>query len=228
MRKEARVVLRRELDVRQRLFRTVNGQKGSHGPWLRDVRQALGVSVVGMARKLRVTRAAISGVEEQEREMNVSLKTLSRVAEAMGCELVYAVVPRRGTLAEMAELEALRRRLESRAVVSGAGKPRAARRAEPRVAEPELKESDEPSDRGEMKPKETNYLKLLGTVEEKGLDKNENLRQRIIKKLDVLRRERMGEPSEASEADKWEAKIWADLERRKAEERDREGTGNRD
>ena len=114
MRKEARVVLRRELDVRQRLFRTVSGQKGSHGPWLREVRQALGVSMAEMTRKLGVKRAAISGAEEREREMNVSLKTLSRLAQAMGCELVYAVVPRRGTLAEMAELAALRKRLAKR------------------------------------------------------------------------------------------------------------------
>lgn len=225
MRKEARAVLRREMDVRQRLFRTASGQKGSHGPWLRDVRQALGVSMVGMARKLQVTRAAISGVEERERELNVSLKTLSRVAQAMGCELVYAVVPQRGTLAEMAELEALRKRLESKA-----RKPRVTRKAETSMAVAELAEVGEPSDRGEMTKKEKNYLTLLRTVEEKGPDKEyENLRRRIMKKLDALRRKRLGESSEASEADKWEAKIWADFERRKAEKKDGgQGLGTRD
>jgi transcriptional regulator with XRE-family HTH domain len=235
MRKEARAVLRREMDVRQRLFRMASGQKGSHGPWLRDVRQALGVSMVGMARKLQVTRAAISGVEEREREMNVSLKTLSRVAQAMGCELVYAVVPQRGTLAEMAELEALRKRLESKAGMRCERKPRVTRKAETSIAVAELAEVGEPTDSGKMTPKEDKYMELLRTVEDKGPDKKyENLRRRIMNKLDALRRKRLGEPSEASEADKWEAKIWADFERRKGEKGDQgsgvreQGTGNRD
>jgi hypothetical protein len=42
-------------------------------------------------------------LEKYEASDRVTLRNLRRVAEAMGCELVYAIVPKSGTFAELAE-----------------------------------------------------------------------------------------------------------------------------
>ena len=64
--------------------------------WLRTMRKALGMSGAQLARKMGVTRALISQAESNEVSGSVTLKTMQKMAEAMGCRLVYAVLPPKG------------------------------------------------------------------------------------------------------------------------------------
>ena len=64
--------------------------------WLRTMRKALGMSGAQLARKLGVTRALISQAESNEASGGVTLKTMQKMAEAMGCRFVYAVLPLKG------------------------------------------------------------------------------------------------------------------------------------
>ncbi|GJL62869.1 MAG: hypothetical protein NPIRA04_15230 [Nitrospirales bacterium] len=61
--------------------------------WLCTARKALGMSAAQLGRRLGVTRAHVSNTEKQELNGRVTLKTLEGMAEALGCRLVYAVVP---------------------------------------------------------------------------------------------------------------------------------------
>lgn len=61
--------------------------------WLRTVRKALGMSVSQLAERLNVTRAQVSKTELVENNGNVTLNTMHKMAEAMGCKFVYAIVP---------------------------------------------------------------------------------------------------------------------------------------
>lgn len=61
--------------------------------WIRTVRKALGMSMVQLAAKLKVTRAFISKTENGELNETVTLKTMHKIAQAMGCRFVYAIVP---------------------------------------------------------------------------------------------------------------------------------------
>jgi len=63
--------------------------------WLRAVRDALGVTTRQMARRLGIAQAAYVKAEANEATGAISLKQLRRIAEALDCELVYAIVPRR-------------------------------------------------------------------------------------------------------------------------------------
>ncbi len=63
--------------------------------WVRTVRTALGMSGPQLARRLGVTKARISKVERDEPLGKVTLKTMHRMAEAMNCRFVYAVIPDR-------------------------------------------------------------------------------------------------------------------------------------
>jgi predicted DNA-binding mobile mystery protein A len=61
--------------------------------YLRAIRFALGMTAADVAQRLGVTAPAVSQAERSEREGTIQLSTLRRVAEAMNCRLVYALVP---------------------------------------------------------------------------------------------------------------------------------------
>lgn len=63
--------------------------------WLRAIRDALGMTSAQYARRLGVSQPRISALEKSEAAETVSLATLRRAAEALDCELIYAIVPRR-------------------------------------------------------------------------------------------------------------------------------------
>ena len=68
--------------------------------WLRTMRKALGMSGAQLARKMGVTRALISQAESNEVSGSVTIKTMQKMAEAMGCRFVYAVLPPKGKESE--------------------------------------------------------------------------------------------------------------------------------
>ncbi len=115
MRDEQRGMEQRRLDEMLRYFRLARKHKLYHSGWLRTVRQALGIPMAELAKKLGVNSSVIFRMEQREAKRKVSLMTLERMAEAMGCELVYAIVPRWGkTLVELAEYRAWEKRFDKR------------------------------------------------------------------------------------------------------------------
>ena len=63
--------------------------------WIRAVREALGMSAAALADRLGVTPSAVIRLEQSEAADRVRLETLRRAADALGCDLVYLLVPRR-------------------------------------------------------------------------------------------------------------------------------------
>lgn len=112
MENEKRTVARTNLDKELRYFRMA-GKKMPYSPrWLRRVRQVLGVKATEMARELEVNPSVIFRLEKSEEAKSISLKALDKMARAMGCKLVYGVVPQRNeTLIELAERQRWVRRL---------------------------------------------------------------------------------------------------------------------
>lgn len=61
--------------------------------WLKAIRGSLGLSARQLASILGIDSAAIIRLEEREPEGKITLKVLDRAAKAMGCKVVYAIVP---------------------------------------------------------------------------------------------------------------------------------------
>ncbi len=61
--------------------------------WICTVRNALGMSAAGLARRLGRNRAQVSAAEKAELKGGLTLKTMQSMAEAMNCRFVYAIVP---------------------------------------------------------------------------------------------------------------------------------------
>jgi transcriptional regulator with XRE-family HTH domain len=62
--------------------------------WLKQAREALFLSTRTMAEKLGINRGTYVRLEKSEVEGRISLNSLKKCADAMGCELVYAIRPK--------------------------------------------------------------------------------------------------------------------------------------
>jgi predicted DNA-binding mobile mystery protein A len=71
--------------------------------WVRTVRKALGMSGPQLGHRIGLKRAQISQMERMEMEDRITIKQLRRVAEALNCDLVYALVPRQSIEAMLEE-----------------------------------------------------------------------------------------------------------------------------
>src|SRR5450432_3687250 len=71
--------------------------------WIRAVREALGMSAAAVAARLGTTAGAVTRLEQSEAGDRVQLETLRRAADALGCDLVYLLVPRRPLTAVVRE-----------------------------------------------------------------------------------------------------------------------------
>jgi predicted DNA-binding mobile mystery protein A len=63
--------------------------------WIQAIRGALGMTLAQLARRVQIATPTLAKIEQGEQAGTVSLNTLRRVAQALDCELVYALVPRK-------------------------------------------------------------------------------------------------------------------------------------
>jgi predicted DNA-binding mobile mystery protein A len=61
--------------------------------WIRAIREALGMTTAQLADRLKVKQPSVISIEQSEAKGTIALATLRRVAEALDCTLVYALVP---------------------------------------------------------------------------------------------------------------------------------------
>jgi predicted DNA-binding mobile mystery protein A len=73
--------------------------------WIRAIRDALGITGSQLGRRIGVTAQSIQNLEDSEANGTVQLNTLRKAAEAMNCELVYALVPKTSLEATVGERE---------------------------------------------------------------------------------------------------------------------------
>lgn len=81
--------------------------------WIKAIREALGMTTAQLAARLGVKQPSIVAIEQSEVRGSIQLATLRRVAEALECTVVYALVPNKPletTLRDRAALFARRRR----------------------------------------------------------------------------------------------------------------------
>src|ERR1700719_3707346 len=62
--------------------------------WIRAIREAIGMTTAQLAKRLGVHQPRVIELERGEATGNITVKSLERAAEALGCHLVYALVPK--------------------------------------------------------------------------------------------------------------------------------------
>lgn len=85
----------RQIDERTSPWRQLREQTPPRGGWIRSIRQALSMTTRQLAARLGVTQQAVVDLERREAEGSVTLSALRKAANAMECDLLYAIVPKR-------------------------------------------------------------------------------------------------------------------------------------
>ncbi len=61
--------------------------------WIRAIREAIGMTAAQLAVRLNVSQPRVFALEKGEVSGALTLETISRVAQALNCTFVYALVP---------------------------------------------------------------------------------------------------------------------------------------
>src|ERR1700742_2138191 len=106
MRSQFRNLQLNQLDRRLEPYRATRKVSRPAKGWIRAIRQALGVSSGELARRLGTSRQLPLQLEKGEAEDRITLKSLRVAANALDCDLVYALVPRAAGMQELIESRA--------------------------------------------------------------------------------------------------------------------------
>jgi len=81
--------------------------------WIRAIREVSGITVRDLAKRLHKAPSVAAHLESSEAEYRITLRSLLDAADALGCQLVYALVPKSGNIQELAEERARTRASEN-------------------------------------------------------------------------------------------------------------------
>lgn len=104
---------RSQLDARLNLSTPLGQVVTPRRGWIHAIRTALGMSQTQLARRVGLTRAAVSKWEAREPLGNITVSTLRQAAAALECDLFMALVPTDG-LQRTVERQASQKATEER------------------------------------------------------------------------------------------------------------------
>jgi predicted DNA-binding mobile mystery protein A len=92
---EGRRAARRALDRRlPRLRAAANACAVPKGGWIRAIREALGMTAADLGARMGLAETSVLSQESSERQHRIRLSSLEKAANALDCDVVYALVPR--------------------------------------------------------------------------------------------------------------------------------------
>ena len=95
MRSEDRALARKQLDKRLDLVRDNDALTRPPRGWIKAIRESLGMTTAQLAGRIGVSQPRVVEIEKAEKTGAITLDTLERAARALGCRLVYTLVPKK-------------------------------------------------------------------------------------------------------------------------------------
>ena len=86
------------LDKRIKAFSPLSNMATPPLGWVKALRSALGISLQQIANRLSITKQSVKEIELREKEGSITLNSLREVARSLDMDLVYALVPKDGSL----------------------------------------------------------------------------------------------------------------------------------
>jgi len=86
-------LLRKQISQKLEPLKQFNEQTSYVDSWVRTIREALGMSMISLGRKMGVSQPRISAIEKSEATGNIKISTLQDVAKALNMKFVYGFVP---------------------------------------------------------------------------------------------------------------------------------------
>lgn len=107
----------RQLDAGLARWRSAELSARPPSGWIKAIREALGIPAAYIAKRLGVVPSTVLRLEASEADDTITLGSLRRAAEALDCELQYALVPKQ-TIAQTIEARATKIARERMATVA--------------------------------------------------------------------------------------------------------------
>src|SRR5687768_8431485 len=82
-----------QLDKRIAALRPLTGTAKPSRGWVRAIRETLGMTTRQLADRMGISQPTLVRLEKSEAAGTITLSSLERAAEALGCRVVYALVP---------------------------------------------------------------------------------------------------------------------------------------
>lgn len=80
--------------------------------WIKALRNALGMTSVQLAKRMKISQARVSSIESGEIEGTLTLSKLNEVAKALNCKFVYFLIPE-NSLDEILKTQAIKAVIEN-------------------------------------------------------------------------------------------------------------------
>ena len=74
--------------------------------WINTIRTTLNMTMAQLGNKLNITRQGVKRIEENEANGGITLQSLRDVAHSLDLKLVYALVPKNGTVNDLVQIKA--------------------------------------------------------------------------------------------------------------------------
>ena len=98
---------RAQLAKSSKAFPRMKSEAVPRAGWVREIRTALGLSQSQLAARAGVSRATVQQMERAEAQRRITLASLDKLAQAMGCQVALAIVPKGGTLEDVRRAQAI-------------------------------------------------------------------------------------------------------------------------
>lgn len=95
MRAQDRITARRNLDKKLATLQNVDLFVRPPRGWIKAIREALGMTTTQLGKRLGVTQSRVIAIEQAEAKNSITLNSLEKAAQAMDCQLVYVLLPRK-------------------------------------------------------------------------------------------------------------------------------------
>lgn len=96
-------LLREQLDRKLLKFKELGEISNPETGWIYAIRKALNMSLKQLGKKLGITPQGIKEIEIREKNGTISLRNLNDAANALNLKLVYALIPKDGSLQTLVE-----------------------------------------------------------------------------------------------------------------------------
>lgn len=92
-----------QLDSKLKQFSVIGDFEKPEEGWIMTIRKALGMNIQQLAKRVGKKLVTVREFEIREATDQIRIGTLKEIADALDCELVYTLVPKRGSLEKMVE-----------------------------------------------------------------------------------------------------------------------------
>lgn len=89
---------RKSIDEKLTQFLPLRTVLAPRSGWIKAIRESFGMTSQQLAERMGIQQSGVILLEQREVDKKVSLETMERAAQALGCKLIYALVPQSESL----------------------------------------------------------------------------------------------------------------------------------